>query len=51
MGGQTALNTALDLHRHGVLEKYRVEMIGANERAIEKAEDRPWSAAPRRAAP
>jgi carbamoyl-phosphate synthase large subunit len=40
MGGQTALNCALDLHRHGVLAKYRVEMIGANERAIEKAEDR-----------
>ncbi|MCW5636495.1 MAG: carbamoyl phosphate synthase large subunit, partial [Rubrivivax sp.] len=40
MGGQTALNTALDLHRHGVLAKHGVEMIGANERAIEKAEDR-----------
>ncbi len=40
MGGQTALNCALDLHRHGVLEKYGVEMIGANEHAIEKAEDR-----------
>jgi carbamoyl-phosphate synthase large subunit len=40
MGGQTALNCALDLHRHGVLSKYGVEMIGANERAIEKAEDR-----------
>src|SRR5216110_1258032 len=40
MGGQTALNCALDLHRHGVLAKYEVEMIGANERAIEKAEDR-----------
>ncbi len=40
MGGQTALNCALELFRHGVLEKYRVEMIGANERAIEKAEDR-----------
>jgi carbamoyl-phosphate synthase large subunit len=40
MGGQTALNCALDLHRHGVLAKYGVEMIGANERAIEKAEDR-----------
>jgi carbamoyl-phosphate synthase large subunit len=40
MGGQTALNCALDLHKHGVLEKYGVEMIGANERAIEKAEDR-----------
>jgi len=40
MGGQTALNCALDLHRHGVLQKYGVEMIGANETAIEKAEDR-----------
>ena len=40
MGGQTALNCALDLHKHGVLAKYNVEMIGANEKAIEKAEDR-----------
>jgi len=40
MGGQTALNCALDLHRHGVLAKFGVEMIGANEHAIEKAEDR-----------
>ncbi len=40
MGGQTALNCALDLHRHGVLARYGVEMIGANEAAIEKAEDR-----------
>ena len=40
MGGQTALNCALDLHKHGVLQKYGVEMIGANEKAIEKAEDR-----------
>ena len=40
MGGQTALNCALDLHRHGVLDKHGVEMIGANEHAIEKAEDR-----------
>jgi carbamoyl-phosphate synthase large subunit len=40
MGGQTALNCALDLHQHGVLVKYGVEMIGANEHAIEKAEDR-----------
>jgi carbamoyl-phosphate synthase large subunit len=40
MGGQTALNCALDLHHHGVLARYGVEMIGANERAIEKAEDR-----------
>ncbi len=40
MGGQTALNCALDLHRNGVLAKHGVEMIGANEQAIEKAEDR-----------
>ena len=40
MGGQTALNCALDLHKHGVLSRYGVEMIGANEQAIEKAEDR-----------
>jgi carbamoyl-phosphate synthase large subunit len=40
MGGQTALNTALDLDRHGVLKKYNVELIGANAKAIEKAEDR-----------
>jgi carbamoyl-phosphate synthase large subunit len=40
MGGQTALNCALDLARHGVLAKHGVEMIGANEHAIEKAEDR-----------
>ncbi len=40
MGGQTALNCALDLHKHGVLAKYDIEMIGANEKAIEKAEDR-----------
>jgi carbamoyl-phosphate synthase large subunit len=40
MGGQTALNCALDLHKHGVLAKYGVELIGANEKAIEKAEDR-----------
>ena len=40
MGGQTALNCALDLDRHGVLEKNSVEMIGANKEAIDKAEDR-----------
>ena len=40
MGGQTALNCALDLHKNGVLAKHGVEMIGANEHAIEKAEDR-----------
>ena len=40
MGGQTALNLAMDLHRHGVLERSRVELIGANARSIEMAEDR-----------
>jgi len=40
MGGQTALNCALDLVREGVLEKYQVEMIGASREAIDKAEDR-----------
>src|SRR5690606_4980865 len=40
MGGQTALNCALDLARNGVLAKHGVELIGANEQAIEKAEDR-----------
>ena len=40
MGGQTALNCALDLHKHGVLEKYKCELIGASPQAIDKAEDR-----------
>ncbi|MCP4008997.1 MAG: carbamoyl phosphate synthase large subunit, partial [Proteobacteria bacterium] len=40
MGGQTALNCALDLDRHGVLAKFDVEMIGASKQAIDKAEDR-----------
>ncbi|MCB2004445.1 MAG: carbamoyl-phosphate synthase large subunit [Rhodoferax sp.] len=40
MGGQTALNCALDLWRNGVLHKYKVELIGASPDAIEKAEDR-----------
>ena len=40
MGGQTALNCALDLHRHGVLERNGVELIGASPEAIDKAEDR-----------
>ena len=40
MGGQTALNCALDLVKHGVLEKYNVELIGASRDAIDKAEDR-----------
>jgi carbamoyl-phosphate synthase large subunit len=40
LGGQTALNTAMELHRHGVLEQYKVEMIGATPAVIDKAEDR-----------
>ena len=40
MGGQTALNCALDLHRHGILAKYNVQLIGASPEAIDKAEDR-----------
>ena len=40
MGGQTALNCALDLAREGVLKKYNVELIGASKEAIDKAEDR-----------
>ncbi|MES2025518.1 MAG: carbamoyl-phosphate synthase large subunit [Pseudomonadota bacterium] len=40
MGGQTALNCALDLHHHGILTKYKCELIGASPEAIDKAEDR-----------
>jgi len=40
MGGQTALNTALDLYKDGTLERLGIELIGANAEAIEKAEDR-----------
>ncbi len=40
MGGQTGLNVAMELYRTGVLDKYQVELIGANERAIRVAEDR-----------
>lgn len=40
MGGQTALNCALDLYHHGILKKYNCELIGASPEAIEKAEDR-----------
>src|ERR671921_91694 len=40
LGGQTGLNTAMDLWKHGVLEKYGVEMIGARADVIDKAEDR-----------
>ncbi|NQV36383.1 MAG: carbamoyl-phosphate synthase large subunit [Candidatus Marinimicrobia bacterium] len=40
VGGQTALNLTMDLHKAGVLEKYKIELIGAQVDAIEKAEDR-----------
>ncbi len=40
LGGQTGLNTAMDLLRHGVLRKFSVEMIGARPDVIDKAEDR-----------
>ncbi|MBI3839043.1 MAG: carbamoyl-phosphate synthase large subunit [Planctomycetia bacterium] len=40
LGGQTALNLAMELHQHGVLEKYDVEMVGARPEVIEKAENR-----------
>ena len=40
MGGQTGLNTALSLAKHGVLKKFKVELIGAKREAIDKAEDR-----------
>jgi carbamoyl-phosphate synthase large subunit len=40
LGGQTGLNTAMDLFKHGILEKYNVEMIGARADVIDKAEDR-----------
>ncbi len=40
MGGQTALNCALDLAKNGILKKYNIELIGANQESIDKAEDR-----------
>src|SRR5271154_6504998 len=40
LGGQTGLNTAMDLHKHGILAKYGVEMIGARADVIDKAENR-----------
>jgi len=40
LGGQTGLNTAMDLHKHGVLQKFGVQMIGATAEVIDKAEDR-----------
>src|SRR5438046_5188996 len=46
MGGQTALNVAMKLHESGVLEKYGVELIGADARAIAMAEDRKLSGKP-----
>jgi len=54
VGGQTALNLAIELSDGGVLEKYNVHLIGAQISAIKKAEDRlffktPCSASPRRA--
>ena len=45
MGGQTALNAALDLDSRGILKKHKVEMIGATKEAIDKAEDRELFAA------
>ena len=40
LGGQTALNLALDLHKHGILEKYKVALLGATPEVIQAAEDR-----------
>ena len=40
LGGQTALNLAMELAKSGVLKKYKVEMIGADDKAIDRAEDR-----------
>ena len=40
LGGQTALNTAMSLHHNGILEKFNVELIGANVEAIERGENR-----------
>src|SRR6202045_14949 len=40
LGGQTGLNTAMDLHKHGILEQFGVEMIGARADVIDKAENR-----------
>jgi carbamoyl-phosphate synthase large subunit len=48
LGGQTALNTAMALHRNGTLGKYGIEMIGANAAAIERGEDRQPGRIPRR---
>ena len=40
MGGQTALNLAMDAEKKGILKKYKIELIGANSKAISNAEDR-----------
>ena len=40
MGGQTALNLAMEAEKKGILKKYRIELIGANSKAISNAEDR-----------
>ena len=40
VGGQTALNIAMDLHKNGILKKYNIDLIGAQVDAINKAEDR-----------
>src|SRR5262245_46602339 len=40
VGGQTALNTAMELHKHGILKRLNIEMIGANAEVIARAEDR-----------
>ena len=40
MGGQTALNLAMEMERKGILKKYNIELIGANSKAISNAEDR-----------
>ena len=40
MGGQTALNLAIEAEKKGILKKYKIELIGANSKAISNAEDR-----------
>ena len=40
MGGQTALNLAMEAEKKGILKKYKIELIGANSKAIANAEDR-----------
>ena len=48
LGGQTALNAAMQLHERGILEKYNVELIGAKVEAIKKGEDRQTTCSRRR---